>query len=142
MSQLLDRIHLQIQSAEGDLRHNQSHHLFAFKLCNLCGWKMPPGTKKCHPCQNSNFSLSFCTNEHRVAELFKVLCSVRLWPSVTQFQVCSASELSNRMALAPEHSTHTCDAGSDCPLRLKLFKLKQDVCNMISEVEGIPLNFS
>lgn len=141
VSQILHRLHRELQSVEGLLRGQVKGYEMTDRLCMGCGRRLPATAKKCHPCYNESLQQEHCTNQTRIAEYFAVLGRSELWPSVAPFQKCTISELANRFARAKDDRQHQCDAGLDCPLQNELERLSEKVDRIIENIKGVPLDF-
>jgi hypothetical protein len=140
VSQILDKLHRELQSVEGRLRHQERGYEMGGRLCMSCGRRLPATAKQCRPCYNSTPQDEYCTNQTRIAEYFAVLRRSGLWPSLGPFQKCTISELANRFSRAKDDQQHQCSAGVDCPLRRALEGLSESVDQIVKDIRGVSLD--
>lgn len=105
----------------------------------FCGRTHPTAAKKCHPCHNVDLYPKHCTSDYRVGEYFAALRKAEIWPSITPFQTCSASDLAFRISYAKKDLRHSCAAGHLCPLELELEMLEKKAYKLLDKVTGLAL---
>jgi hypothetical protein len=131
-----------IESAEAILRRNIATYDTKFMECGLCARRHPLGTKKCHPCNNTDLRQLYCTCELRVSDYMEVLRQVELWGSATPLELLAASEIRSRMFCTCADVKHSCDAGLNCPLRIQIGVVSDKLQRLLDDCSGLSLGDS
>lgn len=108
-------------------------------LCPECNKTHPDTAKKCHPCNNTNLSVKYCTFEVRIAEYFAALRTCELWPFSMHGNL-SAVELTEKMVDVPDSvSNHKCLGANLCPLKREAARLKEKALSILEAAQGVSI---
>merc|ERR1712000_264546 len=86
ISNVLEKIHVELQAVEGRLQGQKAAYDMAYRLCPPCGRLHPANANQCRPCRNADLRDALCTHGLRIAEFFACLRESNLWPSVRVFE--------------------------------------------------------
>lgn len=139
ISDVLDRLHFEIQWVEKKLQKNQEAYLMPFKLCSLCGRLHPKCYTLCLPCKNDRLFDSICAPQSRVGDYFTIMRKVGLWPSVEPFRDLGVTTITYKIERACEDPMHICDAGDNCPLKREMRLLLHRARLVSDQIIGIDI---
>jgi len=97
-----------MEIVEWKLRLTTTSHTMWRIVCLECNRTHPDTAKRCHPCNNANLSVMYCTFEARIAEYFATLRACGLWPSAMHGSLLAgefAAKMANGLESHAEYGT-------------------------------------
>jgi hypothetical protein len=84
----------------------------------------------------------YCTCELRVSDYMEILRRVGLWGSSAPIESLAGSEIQYRMSCARNDVKHSCDAGPNCPLKIQLKVVVDNLQRLLDDCRGLDLEDS